>query len=726
MITFDNKHRIWKLDTPHTSYLIGLADDTYLTHVYYGKKLQDTDLNYLLRTDEGPLTPKVNPAEKTGFMDRCPMEYPGYGTGDFRESCVDIKTADGQNGTELHYESYEIYKGKKSLQGLPASFGTEQDCDTLEITLKDEVTGLQVILSYTAFNDVDIITRNARAENTSKNTMYLERLLSACIDMDDEDYQMLAMHGAWAREHEIDLQPVGYHGIVNESRKGESGHESQPFVGILSKNCDETVGEVYGIHLVYSGSFFSKVQKNNFNSLRAVIGIHPEEFEWKLNPGESFQAPEAVLVYSDAGLGQMSRTLHDFYRGHLIRSKYQYAKRPVLINNWEATYFDFDDEKLLSIARQAKQCGIDMLVCDDGWFGDHRDAADSCLGDWVCNNRKIKCGLHDFAKQINDIGLKFGLWFEPEMVSPDSDLYRTHPDWALHLKNRQPALCRGQLVLDFSNPAVVNYIYDSIAAILHSANIAYMKWDMNRPLCDCGSDYLPQDQQGEIYHRHVLGVYEIQERILKEFPDLLLENCSSGGARFDPGMLYYSPQIWCSDDMDPIERLGIEEGTELLYPLSTMGAHVCKNKNDISGRDVSFETRAKMAMTGTFGYELDITKLEEEDRKQIPGQIEQFRSVQALIQKGDYYRIASYRINHSYDCIEVVDKAKRNAVVFCVQVLAQPNGISRRIKLQGLNPEFVYTAQGKQYRGDTLMNAGILIPWKKQDFVCDLVEIKAA
>lgn len=720
MIRFSEEYQCFKLDTPCTSYVMSVADGKYLGHVYYGRKIYDMDIGYLLRTGEPPFVPSVNQREKVSFLDSFPMEYSFGGTGDFRESCLDIRTKDGKEGLELIYETYRIIHGKPSLKGLPATWG--DSCDSLEIVMRDKATNLRVVLLYTSYSDVDVITRSVKIINKGIEPVFLNRVLSACMDMDEEEFQLLTLHGSWARERHLQKCDVKYGGYVTESLRGESGHQDHPFLALVSKDCTQTSGQAYGMHLIYSGNFIGKVQKNQFCQIRAVIGIHPEHFCWKLEPGESFQAPEAVLVYSDEGLGKMTRTFHDLYRNHLIRSPWKDRERPVLINNWEATYFDFDSDKLLEIAGEASKSGIEMLVMDDGWFG-KREADNSSLGDWFVNVEKIKGGLKKLVDGVNKLGMKFGIWFEPEMISPDSELYRRHPDWVLKVNGREPALCRAQLVLDLSRPEVVEYVYGCISDILHSANIEYIKWDMNRPIADMGSGYLPEDRQGELIHRHNLAVYELQERLLQEFPELLLENCSGGGARFDPGMLYYSPQIWCSDDTDAIERLMIQEGTQLLYPLSAIGAHVSDCPNHITGRSTPFDTRGIVASTGAFGYELDVTKISEEDRNKIPQQIAWYKKYCSLIQKGDYYRIASYGDNRLYDCTEVVSKDKKYAMVTYVQVLAEPNVRSRKIKLQGLREEGVYRVSGKTYRGGTLMYAGILIEPLRGDFQAKILEV---
>ena len=485
----------------------------------------------------------------------------------------------------------------------------------------------------------------------------------------------------------------------------------------MTKNATQTTGEVYAMHFIYSGNFIAQLEKSQFDSIRAVMGIHPADFGWKLESGDAFDTPEVVLTYSADGLGTMTRNFHDFYRNHLIRSKYRNQKRPILINNWEATYFDFDTEKLLDIARTAAKHGIEMLVMDDGWFG-HRNDDSTSLGDWFVNEEKITGGLKYLVDEVNKLGLKFGIWMEPEMISPDSELYREHPDWVIAVKNRVGTLSRNQYVLDLSRKEVRDCIYDKIYAILSSANIEYVKWDMNRQLTDMGSLMLPADRQGELAHRYVLGVYEMQERLIHDFPDLLLENCSGGGARFDPGMLYYSPQIWCSDDTDAIERLGIQEGTSLIYPLSTMGAHVSDCPNHTVGRVTPFKTRGDVALAGTFGYELDITKIAPEEQEAISGQVALYHKYNDLVREGDYYRIASLRENHYYDCYMVVAKDQSEALVTFVNVHARPNYHSKRICLQGLDPKREYRLEetGTLYGGDLLMNAGFLVPSEQGDY----------
>ncbi|WP_026511346.1 alpha-galactosidase [Butyrivibrio sp. LC3010] len=724
-ITYLKDSRSIKIDTANTSYVICIVDEEgFIGHAYYGAKLFDDDLSYLMRINENPMVPSVNGRDRSAFLDTFPTEFSGNNVGDFRESSIDIEDKNGTHGVQLLYKNHRIIKGKSKIEGLPATFADDEDAMTLEIEVEDTNIGLQGILSYSIFKDSDAITRSIKIKNVSENSLYLDKLMSMCLDMDDEDYRMLVLHGSWARERNIEYRKIGYGKQSCGSVRGESSHQEHPFIALVSDGITQSKGEAYGFNFVYSGNFLAQVEKNQFDSLRVVMGIHPDNFRFKLEPGDEFFSPEVVMVYSDKGLGQMTRTYHDLYRNHLIRSPYLRKPRPVLINNWEATYFDFDNEKLLDIARTAKKCGIEMLVMDDGWFG-YRNDDNSSLGDWQVNENKLKGGLKKLVDDVNAIGLKFGIWFEPEMISPDSELYRAHPDWAIAIPDRTPCRSRNQYVLDLTRPEVRDYAYNCVASILKSANIEYVKWDMNRQLTDICSSCLDADRQGELMHRYVLGMYEMQERLITDFPDLLLENCSGGGARFDPGMLYYSPQLWCSDDTDAIERLTIQEGTALIYPLSTMGAHVSVCPNHTVGRVTPFETRGNVALAGTFGYELDVTKLSDEDKAAIPNQIDTYHKYSELIRNGDYYRLASYRENHFYDCYEVVSKDKSEALITFVQVLNQANSHSRRIKIEGLDDERVYRIEGtdKTFRGSTLKHAGLLIerPWG--DFQSKLIHL---
>lgn len=724
-ITYYEKERIFKLDTPNTSYVMGLVDEeNFLGHVYYGKYIETHSLGYLLRTDEAPFVPSENNGERCAFYDSFPFEYPTGGIGDFRESCLDIKTIEGYRSCSFSFETYNILKGKPELKDLPSTFGVEDNCMTLEITGIDKTASISIKLLYTVFSDTDAIARSVEIENQGEGSVYLNKVYSACLDMDNQNFDYISLHGGWSRERHIQKKELGYGRVSADSYRGESSHQEHPFMALATRDTTQETGEVYAMNFVYSGDFCAQAERSQFDRVRMTMGIHPNHFCWKLEVGKTFQAPEVIMVYSNTGLDGMTHSYHNLYRKHLIRGIYKDSKRPVLINNWEATYFNFTTEKLLEIARQSAALGIEMFVMDDGWFGNRN--SDRCsLGDWVVNEEKLPGGLNYLVSEVNKIGMKFGIWFEPEMVSPDSDLYRTHPDWAIAVPGRTPAQQRKQYVLDLSRKEVVDYVYESVAKIIRSANIEYVKWDMNRQLTDLYSYGLQADCQEEISHRYVLGVYELQDRLTKEFPNLLLENCSSGGGRFDPGMLYYSPQIWCSDNTDAIERLATQEGTALIYPLSTMGSHVSDCPNHMTGRTTPFETRGAVALAGTFGYELDVTKITEQEREQIPAQIKQYHKYQNLIQQGNYYRIASFADNHRFDCWEVVSQDQTEVLVTFIQVLAGTNEKSKRIKLKGLDPKKSYRIKGEEtvFMGEALMCAGMYIQNQKGDFAEKIIHL---
>lgn len=744
-ITYFEEERVFQIQTPNTTYLCGIAGKDWLGHIYYGKRMEDHRAGYLMRTEEAPFTPEVNLREKASFLELFPMEYSTWGIGDFREDCLKVRTEQGYSACELHYVSHWIFDGKPELPGLPATFegsvekhmqpGADTSaspescrengkCQTLEILCRDEILKLDVILSYSVFDDTDAIARSVRIENHSQEALYLDRVYSVCLDMEDKEYEMLTLAGAWARERHMERRPLAHGRQGVASGRGESSHQEHPFLALLGKHTTQEAGEVYGMHFVYSGNFTAQAEKTQYDHVRMTMGINPEGFCWKLAPEETFQTPEVILVYSDCGLDGMTHEFHRLYRNHLIRSPWLHQKRPVLLNNWEATYFNFDAEKIFEIAREAKRLGIEMLVLDDGWFGE-RDTDDCSLGDWQVNEKKLPGGLTALADRITGLGMKFGLWFEPEMVSPKSRLYEAHPDWAIQIPGRPATQGRAQYVLDLSRQEIVDYVYEAVASVLRSAEISYVKWDMNRHLTDLSSYGLSGERQGELSHRYMLGVYQLQERLLQEFPKLLLENCSSGGARFDPGMLYYSPQIWCSDDTDAMERLAIQEGTALLYPLSCIGAHVSDCPNHVTGRVVPFETRGHVALAGTFGYELDVTRISEEEQNQIPGQVELYHKYNDLVREGDYYRIASAGDNHLYDCWQVTSQDRRRSLVTYIQVQARPNYHSRTIMLKGLDKDAVYELEGtgKRYSGELLMHAGLLVPEMKGDYVSVLYSL---
>ena len=711
-VFYSEKDRSFRLDANNTSYMMKYTEEGYLCHVYFGAKVPDDDLGYLLRFDESPLTPLENNRDRATFLDTTPFEYSCFGIGDYREAAFKILDDKGMTAADLRYKSHKIYKGKPALEGMPATFATDSSgCETLEITLEDKPSGLEVVLVYTAFDKLDVITRSVRVNNVGSRSVQLTRVLSTCIDFDTDKFDMITLNGSWARERAVERCRLHHGKQLIDSIKGESSHQNNPFVALCDNNADEDRGEVFGFNFVYSGNFFAQAEVTQHKKTRFVMGINPLDFTWLLEAGESFTAPEVVMVHSDEGLGKMSRTFHDLYRENLIRGEYKDKRRPILINNWEATYFNFDTEKLISIAREASKLGIEMLVMDDGWFG-HRDSDNSSLGDWFVYEKKLQGGLKYLVDEVNKLGMKFGIWFEPEMISPDSELYKAHPDWAIQIEGRPLTMSREQYVLDYSNKEVRDYIYGLMRKILDSANIEYIKWDMNRQFTEIGSNFLPANRQRELWHRYVLGVYDVMNRLTTDYPHLLLENCSGGGARFDPGMLYYSPQIWCSDDTDAIERLKIQHGTSMCYPCSAMGAHVSDCPNHTVGRNTPFRTRGHVAMVGTFGYELDVTRIPQEDRDAIPAQIEEFNKFNTLVRTGDHYRIGNMFEDNTWDAWMFVSKDKTDALFEFVQVLARPNERSRRIKLKGLDPDAFYYEESepdKKISGAALMNAGINI-----------------
>lgn len=713
--TFDEELLTFTLESVDSTYAFAVSEDGFLLHNYYGKKLGGDDLSYFLRLNENPFTLKSNLRDKGTFMDSKSFEYPCHGTGDYREPCFMVMDKAGMSVCELKYRSHKIIKGKpvleqKDFSCIPATWCSEEEAETLIITMSDEHLGIRAELLYTVFQNIDVITRSVHFYNEGSDSVELRRVLSTCVDFDSSEYDMITLNGSWARERVLERAPL-HHGKQSiDSVKGESSHQNNPFVALTAHNANEDMGEVFGFNLIYSGNFFAQAEVTQHKRTRFVMGINPFDFAWKLLPGYDFQTPEAVMVYSSQGIGHMSRTFHDLYRNNLIRGEWKDKTRPILINNWEATYFNFNTDKLIDIAKQASKLGIEMLVMDDGWFG-HRDSDNSSLGDWFVYEKKINGGLKHLVDEVNKLGMKFGIWFEPEMISPDSELYQKHPEWAIQVEGRELTMSREQYVLDYSNKEVRDCIYDMMRSILDSANIEYIKWDMNRQLTEVGSTSLPADRQRELWHRYVLGVYDIMNRLTTDYPYILLENCSGGGARFDAGMLYFSPQIWTSDDTDAIERLKIQHGTSICYPPSSMGAHVSDCPNHTVGRTTPFSTRGDVALVGTFGYELDVTRIPEQDRNSIPGQIEKFKKYNPLVRTGDQYRIGNIFENNMWDAWIFVAKDKSEALLTVVQVLGRPNYPSRVFKLKGLDPERVYLVeeQGLKLSGRTLMNAGLPI-----------------
>lgn len=638
MIQFNAASLQFHLQTPDSSYVLQVVNGCLL-HLYWGKRIQVYRGSAPVRFAYRSFAPYSDPKQSGFSSGTLPLEYPSSGTGDYRHPAFLVQLENGTTVSDLRYTGHRVYSGKKKLPGLPATYvESDQEAETLDLLLKDSVSGLSVVLTYTVFRDYDAVTRSAVLRNASASPLRLSQAMSASLDFRDDQFDSLTFYGSHNNERNINRRPLREEIQLIDSKRGASSPQHDPFFALLRKNADEDQGDVYGCSLVYSGNFAAAIEVSEFHTVRASIGINPFDFSWLLEPGQSFQTPEAVLVYSGHGLGGLSRTYHQLYRSHLARGNYRDKLRPILINNWEATYFKLTEEKLLAIADEAAKAGMELFVLDDGWFG-HRDNDRSSLGEWITDRRKLPHGLGWLAGKIHDLGLQFGLWFEPEMVSPDSDLYRAHPDWCLHVPGRPRSLSRHQLVLDLSRQDVRDYIVASVSAVLNSADINYVKWDMNRHMSEVGSALLPAERQRETAHRCMLGLYEVLDKLTSRFPAILFENCSSGGGRFDPGMLYYMPQTWASDNTDAVSRLKIQYGTSLLYPPITIGAHVSAVPNHQVGRITSLSLRGHVAMSGNFGYELDLTRLSDAEKKQVHEQVAFYKRIRPLIQFGDFYRV---------------------------------------------------------------------------------------
>ncbi|SFB28292.1 alpha-galactosidase [Cohnella sp. OV330] len=725
-ISFDRERQTFHLQTPNTSYIITVVEGLYPAHVYWGPKLRNASWpGGLTLRERASFSPTPNPDKPSLSLDALLQEYPGYGSGDFRSPAYQFGLSDGTTVAELVYRDHRIFAGKPKLEGLPATYAeSDEEAETLELTLHDSHSGLIAILSYTTFRDSDAIARSVRYVNESADSVRIRRALSASVDFNNDDYELVHLNGGWANERNLSRRALvqGQQGI--ESRRGSSSHQHNPFVALVSPNAGEEQGDAYGFSLVYSGSFAASAEVDQFRTTRVSIGINPFDFEWLLEPGQSFQAPEAVLVYSNEGLGGMSRTYHRLYRSRLSRGEFRDRTRPVLVNNWEATYFDFDADKIAAIAEEGSRLGIELFVLDDGWFGYRNDDTTS-LGDWKVDLKKLPQGLDDLAKRVNAHGLQFGLWFEPEMISPDSDLYRAHPDWCLHVEGRRRTQGRRQLILDLSREDVCDYIIDTVGGVLASAPIAYVKWDMNRNMTEIGSALLPPERQRETAHRYMLGLYRVLETITSRFPHILFESCSGGGGRFDPGMLHYMPQTWTSDNSDAVCRLKIQYGTSLVYPISSMGAHISAVPNHQVHRVTSLKMRGDVAMSGNFGYELDLTKFTPKEKEEVKAQVAAYKELRELVQFGDLYRLKSpFEGNDTAWAVVSADKSE--AFVAFFRVLAQPNAPIDWLRLAGLDPNADYeiVGTGERFGGDQLMYAGLPVPHLEGDFQSAIWRIK--
>jgi len=708
-IRFDEKTQSFFLETKNSMYQIQADKYGILRHIWYGAHT-GCSVDYLLEYLDIAFAGNINDAypDRTYSLDTMPLEYPCAGIGDYRIPAIEVVHSDGSRALDLRYNGYCIKDGKYSIAGMPAVYGDE--AQTLEIYLKDVSSDIYVTLKYGVFEDTDIITRSAVIVNKGKTKTVLTKAFSMSMDITHGEWDWVHFRGRHALERLPERMPL-MHGVQeSSSRRGTSSHQQNPALLICDKNCTEASGECIGVVLMYSGGFQAKIELDQLGQTRMMIGINHETFSWELGENGEFYTPEAILSYSSSGFEKLSHNFHQIIRHNVCRGKYQLIERPVLINNWEATYFEFDEEKLFGIAEQAKKLGVDMLVMDDGWFG-KRNNDESGLGDWVVNEDKLKGGLKALTSRIKDIGMKFGIWFEPEMISEDSDLYRSHPDWAIQIPGRKPTRSRNQLVLDMTREDVREYLYNAISKILRSADISYVKWDMNRSICDWYSADIQSERMGEMPHRYILGVYELLERLTTEFPDVLFEGCSGGGGRFDAGMLYYFPQIWCSDDTDAYERTKIQYGTSFFYPSSTVGSHVAAVPNHQTGRITSLETRAVTAMAGSFGYELDLGLLSDAEKEAVKEQIKRFKEYGELIHNGKYYRLSNPMADN-YALWAFVSDDKSEVLVHGVIYRAEPNMIKYAVKLRGIDPDKKYRLGGSErvYTGKALMAGGILLP----------------
>ena len=702
-IIYHPNKKIFTLHTAHTTYQMQVDPLGYLLHLYYGDKTNspmDYVLTYADRGFSG--NPYAAGMDRTYSLDALPQEYPSIGTGDYRNIALNIKNEKGVESADLLFKSYEIRSGKYQLQGLPAVWADKEEAQTLEIVLADENAQVEVHLLYGVLEENDVITRSVQIKNTGTGQITIEKAAAACLDFVQGDFDVLRFYGKHAMERNLERTPLGHGTIAFGSRRGTSSHQYNPAVILAEKGTTETAGSCYGMLFVYSGNFSCEAEKDQFNQTRLLLGLNEELFSYPLAEGETFTVPEVILSYSADGLSALSQQYHNCIRNHVCRSKYVHMQRPVLINSWEAAYFDFTGDTIVDLAKEAASLGIDMVVMDDGWFGKRNDD-NSSLGDWQVNEKKLGGSLAELITRVHNQGVKFGIWIEPEMVNEDSDLYRAHPDWAIQIPGKKPVRSRNQLLLDFSRKEVRDCVFDQICAVLNQGKIDYVKWDMNRSMADVYA--------GNLSYDYVLGVYNFMERLCSRYPDLLLEGCSGGGGRFDAGMLYYSPQIWCSDNTDAINRTRIQYGTSFFYPVSAMGAHVSAVPNHQTGRVTSFHTRGVTAMAGTFGYELNPALLSDEEKQQIREQIKTYKKYETLINEGTYWRLSDPFMDEIAAWMTVSEE-QDHALVSAVRLRAEANQAVVYVRLRGLKPDAVYLEEqsSRRYSGAALMHAGIPLP----------------
>ena len=715
-IVYSKADRTFTIQTKNTTYQMQVDPYGFLLHLYYGKKTDGSCMDYLLTYYDRGFSGNPFDAgdDRTYSMDALPQEYPSYGTGDYRSTALIVENADGSTACDLRYRSHHIFNGKYKIPGLPAVYADETESQTLEIVMEDAVTGVEVTLQYGVLPDYDVITRSEKIVYRGEGKICIRKAQSACLDFVQGKYDLLTFYGRHAMERTMQREPVAHGSHVIGSVRGTSSHQYNPMMILADEHTTDQYGNCYAMSFVYSGNFKGETLKDQFGQTRALMGLQDEMFSYPLAEGETFYTPEVLLTFSGSGMNLLSQNLHRCIRQHICRGKYKESVRPVLVNSWEAAYFDFDGDTLYELAKEAKNAGIDMLVLDDGWFG-KRDDDNSGLGDWFVNEKKLGGTLGDLIKKINDLGVKFGIWVEPEMISEDSNLYREHPDWALTIPGRNPVHARNQLVLDFSRKEVVDHIFDQICKVLDQGNIEYVKWDMNRSLMDVFSR--GTEDQGRVMYDYVLGLYDFLERIVTRYPDLLIEGCSGGGGRFDAGMMYYTPQIWCSDNTDALDRLQIQYGTSFGYPVSAVGSHVSAVPNHQTGRITSLHTRGVVAMAGTFGYELNLGKLSEEEKQEIRLQVEEYRKFAPLIQTGLYYRLSD-PAREEYAAWAFVSEDQKEVLLNVVLQEIHGNMTVNYVKLQGLKCSAIYrdTETGKSYNGAALMEAGIPMPVEMGEF----------
>ncbi|WP_395531306.1 alpha-galactosidase [Enterococcus faecium] len=727
-ILFDEKSRVFHLRNTFLSYLIKIEESNVLAHIYFGKPVkQYKDNKNYPRRDRGfsgnvPLNP-----DRSLSKDTLPQEYSSHGSMDFRTPASIIQRKNGSDLLDLRYDSHYITDGKPEIEGLPQTYVMDKsEAQTLVISLKDRETAIYFDLFYTIFTDRAVITRSVKIRNETGETIKLEKAASFQLDFAHTRRfdEVIALPGAHVNERQISRQSVLSGTKVFESRRGTSSHHMNNFIALVHHHTTENTGEAIGLQFVYSGNHSFELEKDQINQSRVVGGINSHRFSWELNAGQSFQTPEMILSYSSQGLNKMSQIHHELLRERIARGRHQFAERPILVNNWEATYFDFNSEKIKAIIDEAKELGIEMFVLDDGWFG-KRDADNSSLGDWFEYEGKLTNGLREIADYAHSKGLKFGLWFEPEMISVDSELYRTHSDFLMQEPGRMPSASRSQHVLDFTRLDVRQTIEKQMRKILDTIPLDYIKWDMNRSLSDVYSITLDPQRQGEVAHRYMLGLYELLEHLTTDYPEILWEGCSGGGGRFDAGFIYYMPQSWTSDNTDAVERMKIQYGTSLAYPISSITAHVSAVPNHQTDRSTSLKTRGETAMSAVFGYELDLTKLSPEEKKQVKDQIISYQTIRPVIQYGHYYRLAS-PFEENIAAWMFVSPKQDEAIVFLGRILASAQPAFHEVYLMGLDDEALYQEQTSKriFSGAELMTVGLYFPDFQGDFQTELLHFK--